>query len=293
MELRHIRYFIVAAEEQHFGRAAERLNVSQPALSQQIRDLEQDLGVVLFDRLKRGVSLSIAGQVFLNGIRPVLAEIEEVSQRSRMAGLGQVGHLRVALNEFALAHAPVAKALKAFRKTLSQIDLEILPMRSDAQIEALRAGAIDAGFMYHRPGADRRLSHLRIARDEYVLAVPRDHALARRRRVSLNDLRDEPLISIRRSMDAPFFEKLNRTFSSAGIALRIFQEVDNHATVLDLVSVGMGIAFILDCKPFQIPPGVVLKRVHDLSIVNELDLVWQTDNKAPALSQFVALVKRL
>lgn len=290
MESRHLRYFRVAAEEEHFGRAAARLNVSQPALSQQIRDMERELGVDLFERLPRGVALSSAGRVFLEGLRPLLSDFEDLRQRTRRAALGEVGRLRVALNEFAMSHEIIATGFKAFRRSFPEVELDIVPMVSRDQIDALRENRISAGFLYHKPDSSSELSRQFIALDEYVLAMPKDHPLASRRVISLRDLEGQPFISVRRTLASDFFAQLYKTCSAANVKIDILQEVDNHATVLDLVSVGMGLAFVVVCRPTQLPTSVTVRKVRGLSIQNNLELAWRKGDTSPALSRFVALM---
>lgn len=293
MESRHIRYFRAAAEEEHFGRAADRLNVSQPALSQQIRDLEHELGVELFDRLPRGVSLSSAGRVFLEGLRPLLRDFEDLRQRTRRAAGGEVGRLRVALNELAMAHEFIATGFKGYRKSFPEVELDILPMVSRDQIDALKEDRIDAGFLYYKTEANFDLNRQFIALDEYVLAMTKDHPLASRKVISLGDLEGQPFISMRRTVASDFFAQLYKTCSDANVKLEILQEVDNHATVLDLVSVGMGLAFVVVSRRSQIPTSVTVRKVRGLSIVNKLELVWKKGSRSPALSQFVDLMTNL
>jgi DNA-binding transcriptional LysR family regulator len=293
MESRHIRYFRVAAEEEHFGRAADRLNVSQPALSQQIRDLERELGVELFDRLPRGVSLSSAGRVFLEGLRPLLRDFEELRQRTRRAARGEVGRLRIALNEFAMAHEFIASGFKSYRKSFPEVQLDILPMVSRDQIDALHDDRIDAGFLYCKTEAGFALSRQFIALDAYVLAMTRDHPLASRKVISLRDLEGQPFISMRRTVASDFFAQLQKACTAADVKIDILQEVDNHATVLDLVSVGMGLAFVVVCRPTQLPPSVTVRKVRGLSIVNKLELAWKKGASSPALAKFVELMSSL
>src|ERR1700741_415803 len=153
MELRHLRYFAAVGEEQHYGRAARRLAVAQPALSRQIQDLEEELGFKLFDRLPRGVKLSAAGKLFLADSRCMLREVNEASSRAAGVARGQSGTLRVGFTENASWRGVVPESLRRFRKQQPDAELQLTPATSLEQIEAIRSGRLDAGFVFNMPKA--------------------------------------------------------------------------------------------------------------------------------------------
>src|ERR1700732_4231313 len=166
MELRHVRYFRVVGEEQHYGRASRRLRVAQPALSRQIQDLEDELGFKLFDRLPRGVKLSTAGTLFLEDARHILDSVREATARAARVARGQSGTLRVGFAENASWHGVVPESLRRFRKRQPDAELQLTPATSLEQIEAIRSGRLDAGFVFNMPRADTEL-------DQIAAAVPR------------------------------------------------------------------------------------------------------------------------
>src|SRR6202034_3504854 len=151
MELRHLRYFLAVGEEQHYGRAARRLRVAQPALSRQIQDLEGEVGFKLFERLPRGVKLSAAGQLFLEDARRILQEVNEAAAR---AARGQSGTLRVGFTESTSWRGVVPGSFRRFREMQPDAELQLQPSPSLLQLEAIRSGRIDAGFVFKMPKID-------------------------------------------------------------------------------------------------------------------------------------------
>ena len=147
MELRHLRYFVAVGEEQHYGRAAQRLRVAQPALSRQIQDLEEEIGFKLFDRLPRGVKMSDAGKLFLEDARRILQEVNEATMRAGRVARGQSGTLRVGFTENASWHGVVPDSFRQFRERQPDAELQLNPLTSLEQIEAVRSGRLDAGFV--------------------------------------------------------------------------------------------------------------------------------------------------
>jgi len=155
MELRHLRYFVGVGEEQHFGRAAKRLSIVQPALSRQIRDLERELGFSVFDRLPRGVKLNAAGRLFLEDARRILHELNEAKARAARVARGQSGTLRIGFTESASWQGVVPESFRRFREMKPDAELQLEPSPSLVQLEAIRSGRLDAGFVFNAPKAIR------------------------------------------------------------------------------------------------------------------------------------------
>ena len=163
MELRHLRYFVAIGEEQHYGRAARRLRVAQPALSRQIQDLEEELGFKLFERLPRGVKLSTAGELFLEDARRILQEVSEAAVRADRVARGRSGTLRVGFAENASWRGAVPDSFRRFREQHPDAELQLQPAASSAQLEAIRSGRLDIGFVNFMPKADPELEQLPVA----------------------------------------------------------------------------------------------------------------------------------
>src|SRR5215470_8349259 len=149
MELRHLRYFVAVAEEEHYGRASGRLHGAQPALSRQIQDLEEEIGCKLFDRLSRGVKISAAGKVFLEDARRILHGVNEATARAKRVASGQSGTLRMGLIETISWNGIVPESFRRFRDLHPDAELQLYPSSSAAQIEAIRSGRLDAGFAFN------------------------------------------------------------------------------------------------------------------------------------------------
>ena len=287
MELRQLRYFIAVAEAEHFRRAAQTLGIAQPALSRQITALESELDVALFERLPRGVRLSEAGRVLLLEAKRILDEIGASTERVRRVARGQVGRLRIGFSEAASGHTALTEAIRTFRDAQPDVELSLVPMASGPQVEALRHGAIDAGFQYRMDLDAAEFARREMAMENVMLALPKGHPLTAHRVLRLTDLREEPLICIARHINPNFHDSLMAAFLGAGLVPRVVQEASS-TIVLTLVSVGMGLGLVSTALQWRAPQDVVFRTVQGLSMPNAFDLVWRCDNKSPVLEQFVA-----
>jgi DNA-binding transcriptional LysR family regulator len=293
MELRHLRYFVAVGEDQHYGRAAKRLRVAQPALSSQIQDLEREIGLQLFDRLPRGVRLSAAGKVFLEDCRRILQEVHEAAIRAERAARGLIGTLRVGFTESASWHGVVPDALREFRRRHPEIDLQLSSLISLEQMEAVRSGGLDAGFVYV-PTSDDEIAHVPVASHQVVLATPRRHPVSKLKRLRLRDLAEADFVWFPRRQHPANYDRLLQACSRGGLTNpRIVQEAVDQGTMLSLVSCGLGVAFVTDATRWRCPKDVVLRRVIDLRLPVPVSLIWRKDNQSPLLARFVADVRQL
>src|ERR1700736_1701114 len=208
MELRHLRYFVAVGEEQHYGRAAQRLRVAQPALSRQIQDLEQEVGFKLFERLPRGVKLGAAGKLFLEDARRILREVNEAAARAARVARGQSGTLRVGFTENASWRGVVPESFRRFRELQPDAELQLQPSPSLVQLEAIRAGRVDAGFVNFMPKSDPELDQLLVAMQHVELAAPKRHPLAKLKKLRLRDLTDAPFVWFPRRQSPAFYDRL-------------------------------------------------------------------------------------
>src|SRR6266446_3374931 len=173
MELRHLRYFVAVGEDQHYGQAAQRLRVAQPALSRQIQNLEEEIGFKLFDRLARGVKISAAGKLFLEDARRILQQVDEATKRARRVASGQSGTLRVGFVESISWHGVVPDSFRQFRERQPDVELQLKPLSSLQQLEAVRSGQLDAGFVFTIANIDRELAQFEVASINLMLAAPK------------------------------------------------------------------------------------------------------------------------
>src|SRR6201993_3540022 len=292
MELRHLRYFVAVGEDQHYGRAAERLGIAQPALSRQIQDLEKELGFTLFDRLPRGVKLSAAGKLFLGDARRILQDVEQAKMRAERVATGKAGTLRIGFVEVFSWHGVVPDSFRRFRRRQPDVELDLQPLRSVEQIEAVRSGRLDAGFIFTLAEPDEDIARMLVARHKVVLAAPRGHAVTRFKRLRLRDLRDAPFVWFHRSANPLFYERIMQACIRGGLSTpRIVQHAADHATALSLVACRLGVAFVSETTRWQCPRGVKLLPVTDLDIPVPIYLIWRRDNQSALLHNFVIQVQ--
>ena len=291
MDIRRLRYFLAAAEEENLRRAAERLHIVQPALSKQIAQLENELGCQLFTRAKQRISLTSAGRLFMGDARRILADLEAAKERLQEASAGQLGTLNIGFRETAARSSLVSRSISEFRSAYPNVELRLNQMTSPAQCAALRSGELDAGFIYLSPEHDQGLEHLPIAVDRFLLALHRENPLSKKKQLSLNHLVNQPFIWLARSRNAYYSDTLLRECHQLGFSPRVIQETDSDATALNLVAVGMGISFVMAAtSPL---PDVVLKPVRELNHSLTLALAWNGMTHSPLTANFVDTVSNI
>jgi DNA-binding transcriptional LysR family regulator len=292
MELRHLRYFVGVGEEQHFGRAAERLQIAQPALSRQIQDLEREVGFLLFERLPRGVRLSEAGKVFLSDARRILQDVDDAKRRAERIALGQAGTLRVGIATAVSWHGLVVNAFREFRRRQPDVELVLHHMVSVHQVEAVVADRLDAGFAAAVTPWHEDLEHRQFALDRMVLAVPKGHSLTKRGRIRLRDLRDTPFIWFHRWVNPAFYDQMMEACARGGLsAPHVVQEATDRDTVLGCVQCQIGIAWVTESTRWHCPRGVALLPVVDMNVRLPFNVIWKKDNGSPLLQKFLAQVQ--
>jgi len=292
VELRHLRYFLAVGEEEHFGRAAERLHVVQPALTRQVRQLEEEIGCALFQRLKRGVRLTEAGRSFLEETRRLLADLGRSVDRTQLIAQGKVGRLRVGFSDTATYSGELSSILHDFRARWPDVRLELFPSSSVVAGEQLRRQEVDVAFVYVAPTDLGELKTHTISVERWVLALPRAHALVKSKRLKLSDLKREPFVWFPRAVAPPLHDRVLAACHAAGLTLNIVQEVNNPTTMLSLVAGGIGVTFTITSAEKTKPDSVVLRKVDDLRVTAELSAIWRGDNKVPALQKFIEVVLR-
>ncbi|MBI9080734.1 MAG: LysR family transcriptional regulator [Pseudodesulfovibrio sp.] len=291
MELRQLKYFIAVAEELNFSRAAERCHIAQPPLSQQIKKLEEELGVRLFDRTNRKVSITAEGGKFLCVARNTLETLECGVDQVRMMSRGEIGRLRVGfLNSGIQTDFP--KAVTAFRKAHPGIILDIREMQSADQNAALRSGELDAGLSHHCYADHVDLEARVFLVDKYYLAVHEEHPLAGKSSVNWADLDNEPYIMFSREHYPTAYDRAIACFREHNIMPRIVQEAKTHHTKLSLIAAGMGIGFVPE-RMRAVCPDCVRMLSADLdgeTSYSSLKLVWKKGEKTPALRFFLEVM---
>lgn len=291
MELRHLRYFVTLAEELHFGRAARRLHVSQPPLSIQIKALEDELGVLLFERSQRRVELTSAGAVFLKDAREILARTASAADSARRAARGETGDLTVGFVTTA-DYNVLPRALREFRQSNPLVRLTLREATSDVQLRDLADGRMDVGFLLP-PVDDDRLDTLPLVREPLVAALPEQHPLARGKGpLALHKLAESPFILIPRHMAPGLYDDIVSFCRGAGFSPRVEQEAVQMQTIVSLVSVGLGIALIPASLRHLARTGVVYRSLKEASPLIETVLAWRRTDNRPTLHRFLEAVRR-
>jgi DNA-binding transcriptional LysR family regulator len=291
MELRHLRYFAAVAEELHFGRAAQRLRIAQPPLSQQIRKLEQELRAKLFDRTKRKVDLTTAGRLFLERARVVLESADRAVTEVRRVASGELGQLRIGFMSSAMLDI-FPRVLRRFALTLPDVEIQLLQRSSRDQLSMLVDGTLDIGFGDLAAGLTQtRVSGVvlrmqAVTNERLVVAVPLDHPLARRRVIALNALANEPWISLPRQPRTGFYDQIVGLCQIAGFSPRIVRESEQLPTVLTLVAAGFGVALVPECM-LRVWEGEVAFRPLAVPAYTNVTMCWRQDNRTPALMALV------
>jgi DNA-binding transcriptional LysR family regulator len=292
VELRVWRQFVALAEELHFGRAAIRLHMTQPPLTQAIAGLEQALGVRLFDRTRRIVALTPAGAALLPEVRDLLARAQALPELARAAAAGELGRLRLAFVS-TVGFELLPRWVRAFRQRWPQVALELIEATGDVQLELLARGEVDAGMVLHSPGfMAPGLAQARVASEPLVVALPESHPLAALPNPGLAAVLAEPLVIFPRRILPTLHDAIFALYHAAGRAPLVAQEAIQMQTIVNLVSAGLGLAWVpQSVRQFQ-RPGVVYRspRASRGRAVPacETSLVWRADAVSPALAHFIA-----
>jgi DNA-binding transcriptional LysR family regulator len=242
MELRHLRYVVTLAETLHFGRAAERLHLSQPPLSHQIRQLEEELRIKLFHRTKRQVQLTEAGRMFVQEARVILAQASHAANLASRVTQGEVGQITIGVS--GPADAPIfVEILRAFARKHPKVRIVLRNLSSLDQTHAISEGRLHVGFVA-MPIDDAGLATETVMRRPIMIALPVDHPLAKRDRVPLEALAGEPQIMFARSNGPRFFDAVLAACREAGFSMNIAHEVDNLYTACALVAAGLGVCLV-------------------------------------------------
>jgi DNA-binding transcriptional LysR family regulator len=289
MELRHLRYLIAVAEELSFGRAAIRLHISQPPLSQQIRQLEEELGVTLFDRTKRQVKLTEAGKRLVAEAQQVLNHVDHFVSLASRASEGTIGTLTVAGQ--AVLNQVLVQALRQFVHEYPGVHIDLHFMHSAAQVEALREGHVHVGFL-HLPIDAPHLTVEPIRREPLWLALPTGHTLAKQQRVALTSLAQQPFIMFARRSNPGLHDVIAAACRNAGFSLNVVHEVDNSIAAMTLVSAGLGLAF---CSPSwrKLWPEVEFRSFRERVTWLEYAVAYRRGAHSPALDSFLKVVRQI
>jgi DNA-binding transcriptional LysR family regulator len=292
MELRHLRYVVALAKELNFGRAAERLNISQPPLSQQIRQIEDELGVKLFTRTKRTVALTEAGRVFVAGAREILAQSERTVAAAVAAGRGEIGELTIGTvtttdNGF---YRILVLILRAFSARYPSVRIRLRTLMVPQQIEQLLDRRIDVGFLT-MPILDPRLVTERVRGEPLAVALPEGHPLSRTNAVPPVALAAERIVVMSRNLNPGFYDLVVSFFRGAGFSMIASDEADGILPSLALVAARRGIA-VLPTSVFEIDrPGITMRPFEPPAPMLEMGAVHLAHNDSTTLQRFMDVVR--
>lgn len=291
MELRHLRYFVAVAEERHFGRAAERLRMAQPPLSQQIQALEAELGTRLFDRNRRKVELTAAGAALLPEARDILARAGDLGRLARAAADGEAGLLDIAFTGSVPFTEIMPRILRAFRHRHPDVRVSLREMSTGSQIEAVAEGRLDIGFARPAdsnlpPGVEAR----RILREPLVLALPSDHPLAGRSELAMAEVAGEGLVMNPRHIGTGLYDKISQLCLAAGFAPRIAVEAHQMSTMIRLVGAGLGLAVVPQTMCRVGFDGIAYAAILDPDAFIDLLLIHRS-TITPITQNFLSIVE--
>ena len=294
LDLRQLRYFVSVAEELHFGRAAVRLHMTQPPLSQAILALEQALGAPLFLRSRRSVALTPAGAALLPEARRMLVQAAELPELVRRAASGEAGRLSLAFVSSA-DYSVLPPFLRSYRAQFPQVQISLHEATSDVQVDDLLHNRVDAGLLIP-PLPDKaraELNYLKVLDEPLILAAPAGlDALLAGGPVWLKDLPALPLIIFPRPIAPRLHDAILACFRDAGITPAIGQQAIQMQTIVSLVSAGMGLALVPQSVSNLMRRGVEYRPLHDVAPRVETGLAWRCDNRAPALQGFLDLLRK-
>ncbi|BAZ10771.1 LysR family transcriptional regulator [Calothrix sp. NIES-4071] len=291
MELRHLRYFVTVAEELHFGRAAERLQMAQPPLSHQIRQLEEELGVQLFYRTKRSVQLTEVGRLFLEEARQVLTQADQAVQIIQRASFGEVGRLALGFVGSA-TYSILPDALKTFRKRFPRIILSLHEMTTAEAVQALHAKRIHLGFV-RSPINDEELIIESFFKESFIVALPESHPLAQETKICLQMLANEPFILSPRHLGSGFYDQIIAMCQKSGFSPQVAQEAVQMQTIVSLVAAELGVAIVPSSMQNLQRVGVIYKVLAEENPQVELAMIWRRNETSPVLHKFLDTIREL
>lgn len=290
MELRHLRYCVAIAEEASFTRAALRLRIAQPALSRQIKAVEDEIGEFIFERQSRGVMLTEAGRVFVASARVVLAEAEAAVHKARRAARGEIGLLRIGFTGSASFNPFVTGAIRDFRTGYPDVEVELVEEATSSLLERFAAGRLDVAFMRPAPGEVDHLVTQHAVTEPLVVALPSGHRLASRRTFPLQMLADDAFVLYPRSNGRALFDLIVTACQHAGFSPKILQVAPQLTSVVNLVATGIGVS-IVPASMAQVATAGVVYRAIAKAPKASVTLVRRAGSEPRSAGLFAELVR--
>ncbi len=289
MELRHLQYFVAVAEELHFGRAATRLLIVQPSLSQQIQQLEKELGFPLLTRTKRSVELTDAGKVFLTEARKVLAQVQEAKRAAQRAYRGEMGRLVIGYISSS-TYDLLPMMLSAYRERFPHIDVALRELTTQEQLRSLEEESIHVGLL-RLPINELTVRVEVVRREPIVCVLPEGHPLATQEQIAVSLLANEPFVLQSRQRGGGYYTQLMNLCLTSGFSPNVIQEVTEMHTIVSLVAAGMGVSLV----PLSIQnirsQGVVYRELEGVTPITEMAIAWLRTSRSTLVQNFLHVAR--
>jgi len=288
MELRQIRSFLSVAETLHFGRSAELIHLSQPALSLQIRALEEEVGVRLLERNRRKTTLTAAGVAFRDDAAGVVSQLDQAIRRARLAADGKLGLLRIGFISTA-GNEIVPNLVRRFRESSPEVVFSLRNILTTDQIQMLSAGSLDIGFVRLPIGEHPELEVVEVHREPFVVVTPLSHKLAKRKRIALHELSGEDFVMYERSYAPGFHDLIFGMLQDAGVVPNVCQTAGQMPTLISLVDSGMGISILPASAVKHSGASVVACEIAGRTAMSEIAIAVNKGNRAAVVGNFRSL----
>jgi DNA-binding transcriptional LysR family regulator len=293
MELRRFKYMAVLAEELHFGRAAERLGIAQPALTQQIQALERELGVQLFQRTKRSVRLTVAGRVTLDEALRTLQQADRTALVAQQAGRGQLGHIEIGFVGSAIFSGVLSKAISEFREGNPSVELRLSELGILQQLDDVSSGRLDLGVV-RTPikSLPPDVGITILYREPIILALPERHPLAKQKKIALKNLSDEPFVGLQIHDGVGFNAQVAEMCATGGLSPKVRLRAGQLVALAGMVAGRLGVAFVPDSLRHLHIPDVAYRPIDGMKEHSDLAVVFRKSERAPAVMAFLAQMRK-
>jgi DNA-binding transcriptional LysR family regulator len=291
MEIRHLRCLVAVAEEMHFGRAAQRLNLSQPPVSLAIKEMEEELGVTLFERTSRRIAITRAGQETLRDARAVLVGMDTLRRRAREAAAGLMGSISIGFISLP-AYSFLPQALREFSEKNERVEIALWEGTTDPIIEDVESGRLDVGLVLQPSSLPAALGSRLVQREALILAMPEAHPLARPGSVALEKFAGERFLGFERYFGPQMFDAIVATCMRRGFSPRMFPARQMN-TIVSLVSGGVGVALVPACVKALHREGVAYRTLRGEKTLIDTLAVWRTADDSPLVRALLALLPTL
>ena len=291
MELRHLRYFLAVAQELNFTRAAQRLHIAQPPLTQQIKALEAELGVILIDRSTYRISLTEAGRAFAAEVARILGDVRHAVLVAKRAARSAAGHVRVGFTESASFNPRVTSALRRFRSARPDVEVSLEEHQSTELASALREDRLDAAFLRPPLKTEEGLTLHLLEEEEMVVAIPSGHRLARRKRIDLRELVGEPFILYPRSVRPGLADAVVAACEKAGFTPRVDQYAPQLSATINLVAASLGISIVPKSMQALQPHALAYVPLRGRPVLAQLGIAHRAAENSAAVLNFIAVTR--